>query len=187
MKKKLLIAFGLVGLCTAVFALGVFAASDIKLFINGTQVNADIQIINGSSYVPLRVVSDSLGAKVSFDSVARTINITSGSSASTPAASTEPTMTSANTNKAGDFSFDNISVSKDDFGWNVTIDVTDNGKDYQGANLTASFYDASGKRVGKASGAILGINKGEMKTTDFVTTDDLTGYKTIKFQVDMSY
>lgn len=84
MKKKLLISFGLIGLCSAIFALGVFAASDIKLFINGKAIDTDVQVINGSTYVPLRVVSESLGANVIWDGVARTVNITAGTPTPTP-------------------------------------------------------------------------------------------------------
>jgi len=89
--------------------------------------------------------------------------ISSGTTA-TPAPTTAP----ASTNTAGDFSFSNISVTKDDFGsLYVNIDVTDTGKDYQGAIISASFYDASGNRVGKASGAISGIKSKEIRETAF--------------------
>jgi hypothetical protein len=55
--------------------IGVYAASDIRLFINGKQSNADVQVINGSSYVPLRVVSEALGADVEWDESNRSIHI----------------------------------------------------------------------------------------------------------------
>ncbi|NRF94823.1 hypothetical protein HQN89_28430 [Paenibacillus frigoriresistens] len=70
----------LVALCMAIVltfgvGIGAYAASDIRLFIHGKQVAADIQIINGSSYVPLRTVSEALGADVKWDEAKRTINI----------------------------------------------------------------------------------------------------------------
>ncbi|WP_083689611.1 copper amine oxidase N-terminal domain-containing protein [Paenibacillus sp. FSL H7-0331] len=49
----------------------------MKLFINGKSVSTDIQIINGQSYVPLRVVSESLGADVRWDENSKTIAIAS--------------------------------------------------------------------------------------------------------------
>jgi hypothetical protein len=55
--------------------IGVYAASDIRLFINGKQSNADIQVVNGSSYVPLRVVSEALGADVEWDENNRSLHI----------------------------------------------------------------------------------------------------------------
>ncbi|CAH1217514.1 hypothetical protein PAECIP111891_04577 [Paenibacillus allorhizoplanae] len=76
MKKKLLIALGLTGVIAASIAVGAYAATDIKLFINGKIINADLQIVDGSSYVPLRVVSESLGADVKWDGDKREIRIT---------------------------------------------------------------------------------------------------------------
>lgn len=76
MKKKLLIALGLTGVIAASVAVGAYAATDIKLFINGKIINADLQIVDGSSYVPLRVVSESLGANVKWDENKREIIIT---------------------------------------------------------------------------------------------------------------
>jgi hypothetical protein len=84
MKRKILIAIGLVGLIALSISIGVYAASNIKLFINGKAINADIQVVNGSSYIPLRVVSESLGGKVVWDGDARTISIISGSPSATP-------------------------------------------------------------------------------------------------------
>jgi hypothetical protein len=63
-KRKLLITFGLTAIIAISIAIGAYAASDIKLFINGKAIATDIQIIKGSSYVPLKVVSESLGANV---------------------------------------------------------------------------------------------------------------------------
>jgi hypothetical protein len=85
MKKKLFFALGLAGIIALSVSIGVYAAADIKLLINGKVIAADIQIIKGSSYVPLKVVSESLGAEVKWDGVKRTISITSGSPVNTPA------------------------------------------------------------------------------------------------------
>jgi hypothetical protein len=87
LKKKIIIALSFVFVIIVSIAVGAYAASDIKLFINGKQINADLQIVDGSSYVPLRVVSESLGADVKWDDNARTISITSSSLpvAATPA------------------------------------------------------------------------------------------------------
>jgi hypothetical protein len=56
-------------------AVGAYAASDIKLFINGKLINADLQIVDGSTYVPVRAVSESLGADVKWDGDKREISI----------------------------------------------------------------------------------------------------------------
>jgi hypothetical protein len=85
MKKKIYIGLGLIGLIVLSISIGVYAAGDIKLFINGKAINADIQVVNGSSYVPLRVVTEELGGVVKWDGDARTISITSGTPVATPA------------------------------------------------------------------------------------------------------
>lgn len=81
MKKKLAVTTCLAAIIASSFAIGVYAASDIKLLINGKAVDTQIEIIDGSSYVPLRVVSESLGADVKWDGDSRTISITGGSKA----------------------------------------------------------------------------------------------------------
>lgn len=80
MNKKLFISFGLFALIAVSIAFGAYAATDIKLFINGKKIDADLQIVDGSSYVPLRVVSESLGAEVAWDDNTRTITINSKNS-----------------------------------------------------------------------------------------------------------
>ena len=75
MKKKIVLSLGLIVILVASIAIGAYAASDIKLWINGKEINTDIQIVNGSSYVPLRVVSDNLGATIKWDGINRKITI----------------------------------------------------------------------------------------------------------------
>lgn len=86
MKKKLAVSISLAAIIASSFAFGVYAASDIKLIINGKNVATDIQIIDGSSYVPLRVVSESLGADVKWDGDSRTITINGTGAAAAPRA-----------------------------------------------------------------------------------------------------
>lgn len=78
MKKKIITTLGIISISLFSLGVGVFAASDIRLFVNGKQANADIQVIDGNSYVPLRAVAELLGADVKWDGDARAININSG-------------------------------------------------------------------------------------------------------------
>ena len=77
MRKKILAVIAATAIIATTFVASVYAATDIKLFINGKLVNADLQIVDGSSYVPLRVVSETLGADIKWDDATRTITITS--------------------------------------------------------------------------------------------------------------
>jgi hypothetical protein len=56
----------------------VYAVPYIKLVINGQQVSTDVppQIVNGTTLVPIRVISESLGAKVDWDGNTQTVSVT---------------------------------------------------------------------------------------------------------------
>lgn len=81
MKKKILVIT--IALLVA-FSAGVFASSGINLIVNGVKVTGvDAKIINDTTYVPLRAVSQMLGAKVDWDAASRTVSI-SNDGTSTP-------------------------------------------------------------------------------------------------------
>ncbi len=87
------------GLLTgAMLTLGmpVFAAGTIKLIVNGKEVipNVPPQIINGTVMVPVRFVSEALGAKVEWDSTRNAVIITSQQPAIAPAQ--QPSVVSEN-------------------------------------------------------------------------------------------
>ncbi|WP_217562653.1 copper amine oxidase N-terminal domain-containing protein [Paenibacillus sp. GbtcB18] len=90
MKRKLVTTIGVSAIAICAFSVGVFAATDIKLFVNGKQSKTDIQIINDVSYVPLREVSEMLGAEVKWDDATRKISISNGKE---PAANADPEPT----------------------------------------------------------------------------------------------
>jgi hypothetical protein len=121
MKKKIFIGLGLAGVIAISISIGVYAATDIKLFINGKAINTDLQIVNGSSYVPLRVVTESLGGKVVWDSVTRTISITSGTSTASPDPVTTPApaATSAPVSSAKSYAV-NVNVESGPMKMNVS-------------------------------------------------------------------
>lgn len=75
-KKKL--ASSLAALCvTAVFISGVVFGSGNKLiiFVNGSKLDTEATIINDKVYVPVRAVSEALGAEVGWDGGKRVVNI----------------------------------------------------------------------------------------------------------------
>ncbi len=55
--------------CLALALLGgiVFAQSNVRVYVNGTRINEDVILQDGRTYVPLRAVSESLGAQVDWD------------------------------------------------------------------------------------------------------------------------
>ncbi|MCZ8518384.1 MULTISPECIES: copper amine oxidase N-terminal domain-containing protein [Paenibacillus] len=73
--KKLTVSLAFAATALVSAAVGAYAASDIKLIVNGKQSSTAVEIIDGSSYVPLRSVAEMLGADVKWDGDARTITI----------------------------------------------------------------------------------------------------------------
>ncbi|MFX4262639.1 stalk domain-containing protein [Pelotomaculum propionicicum] len=60
-----------------VIAISAYAENDIKLIVNGQQVISDVQpfIQDGRTMVPLRVISEALGADVAWDQETQTVTI----------------------------------------------------------------------------------------------------------------
>lgn len=163
-----------------IFATGVYAAPAIKLIVDGKTIKTDVKLINSTSYVPLRAVSEALGAELKWDGATSTITI---NSANTIAPSDQ-----SGVYNAGEFQFFNVTAENGQFGWEVVSEIKNVGiKDYKGITFTATFYDKDKKRVGIARGSAMDLKKGQSKTASLITTDDLTGYATIKFQIDVSY
>lgn len=75
------IKVGLAGLVlTVVFSAGAYAATTVpKIFVNSNQVKTSIQpkIIDGSVYVPIRVISEGLGADIQWDNKNKTVYVES--------------------------------------------------------------------------------------------------------------
>lgn len=66
----------------------------VILKVNGQKINQVNYLINNTTYVPLRVISESLGQKVNWDSNTKTVDIGSNPS---PASNTAPATTPAPT------------------------------------------------------------------------------------------
>ncbi|WP_405156075.1 stalk domain-containing protein [Paenibacillus sp. FSL K6-0108] len=75
MKKRTLIVSTVV-LSSTMFVTGALAASNgFSIFINGSKLSTEAKIINGTTYVPLRAISESLGAQVSVNNSQKNIYI----------------------------------------------------------------------------------------------------------------
>ena len=79
MGKKIAI-LGSIMVVIAILASTVFAGSAIKLFVNNEEIKPDSppQIIDGRAMVPVRWVSEALGADVRWDETNREVRITKG-------------------------------------------------------------------------------------------------------------
>ncbi|MBH0166248.1 copper amine oxidase N-terminal domain-containing protein [Fictibacillus sp. 7GRE50] len=75
MKKKILLSTVGTAVIAASFAGGVYAASALKLIVNGVQSNAEAKIISNRTYVPLRAAAEMLGAEVNWDSKTNTVTV----------------------------------------------------------------------------------------------------------------
>ena len=66
----------------------------------------------------------------------------------------------------------------------VDGEITNNDTGKHSATLKATFYAADGKIMGTASGAVNDVAPGETKTFSLMSTDNISGYKDMKVQVD---
>lgn len=89
-KYKLLLSLSVVALTLSSFAAGAYGAGKLKLIVNGKTATADVKTINNTTYVPLRAVSEMLGASVSYDSASSTITINSSGDVSVSTAPSVP-------------------------------------------------------------------------------------------------
>lgn len=76
---------GVALVASLVFAGGVWASPAITLIVNGQRSAAEVRIINGVTFLPLRAVATLLGVPVHWDGRTRTITVGTASTAPTPA------------------------------------------------------------------------------------------------------
>jgi hypothetical protein len=79
----------------------------------------------------------------------------------------------------------NTAIKNEGFGLTTVIgEVTNNSTRQYSATLMATFYTKEGKILGTASGAINGVEAGQTKTFQLVSTDDLENAANYKVAVD---
>lgn len=179
MKKKFLSSFVLVLAAFFVITFAVHASSDIRIIVDGKAADSGVELIGDSSYVPLRSIAELFGANVEWDADTRTIHIVSHSRMLADASAVY---------KENGITFSNISLQNKDYGWEITTDVW-NGEDinYRGLHFKASFFDQQERLLGTSDGYVFNLNPGVTKVANLVTTDDLSDYKYVQFQVDLTY
>lgn len=164
----------------------VAASSGLTLVVNGEKVtNVEAKLIDGSTYVPLRAVSEMLGAKVGYDSATKTVSVTMDAAATPPVAEV---VDGEGVYTVRDFKFYDLTIEEGMFGWVGNVEVENVGNnDYSGVIFSVTFYDVDGKRVGTVNGTFSDIRVGEVKTSTLIIRDALGEYSTVKFQIDASY
>ncbi|MEF3311391.1 FxLYD domain-containing protein [Paenibacillus sp. GYB004] len=89
--------------------------------------------------------------------------------------------------KVGDIVFSDVSAKHVlNNHWNIAVNVKNtSAKNYSYISFTISFFDGNGKRVGTAQDTVHDLNANESKTATFSSIDDISSYKTMKFQINV--
>lgn len=73
-KLKIIVA---IAMSLIVFDVAMANTANPSIYVNGNKIAAEAVVVNNQTYIPLSAVSESLGAKVSFDQGSNKIEITS--------------------------------------------------------------------------------------------------------------
>ncbi|WP_251037357.1 stalk domain-containing protein [Paenibacillus albidus] len=98
-KKKLMISAAAGIILVSSFSAGAYAATKFKLIVNGKTSSADVKVIDGSTYVPLKAVAELLGATVKFENSTKTVTITGQSGAAETPSTTQTSNPSSKTSR----------------------------------------------------------------------------------------
>ena len=129
-----------------------------------------------SVVIALVIIGAIAGAANSNKSNTETVN-NSNSNTSQPPQSSTPSASEKMT-------VSNSTYSANSGLYQVVGEVENNDTTQHSATLKATFYDASGKITGTASGAVNDVAPGDTKTFTLLSTTDVTGYANMKVQVD---
>ena len=129
-----------------------------------------------SVVIALVIIGAIAGAANSNKSNTETVN-NSNSNTSQPSQSSAPSTSEKMT-------ISNSTYSANSGLYQVVGEVKNNDTTQHSATLKATFYDASGKITGTASGAVNDVAPGDTKTFTLLSTTDVTGYANMKVQVD---
>ncbi|SDF73807.1 Copper amine oxidase N-terminal domain-containing protein [Fontibacillus panacisegetis] len=126
-RKKLLLFGAAIALALSSFAIGAAGAGRFQLIVNGKTATTEVKVINNTTYVPLRAVSEMLGAKVTYDSATGTITINSEGAAVVP--STPPSQDTPTTNTK---SSENSRLNPAEIGTTLSFAVKNIVSEYSG-------------------------------------------------------
>lgn len=131
MNLKRVILGILIGILLTSTAVAFGADKPIKIILDGREISSDVppQIINGRTFVPIRVVSEALGVDVKWDNEARSVILTSPEN-------------------MPDFSIVSYNKVDTDYGYTILGEVKNRSKKtFSNAELKADVLDPSGNVV----------------------------------------
>ncbi|MFD3258156.1 stalk domain-containing protein [Paenibacillus lentus] len=128
-RYKLLLSLSVAAIALSSFAAGAHGAGKLKLIVNGKAATAEVKTINNTTYVPLRAVSEMLGATVSYDSASSTITINSAGNATIPNTPSVPSQEATENTKSSTNSRSNPA----EIGTTLPFTVKDIISDYGGS------------------------------------------------------
>ena len=178
--KKLVTAVIILTICTSiVFAQSITANIDVvfnkvNIAVNGTKVESNNILYEGTTYVPLRAVAEMLGKDVTWNQETSTAGIND-----------------KNTNDAGDgFIYGNVSFKDGAIGYSYIIGEMTNYslKDYNSVSFTISTYDEIGTLLQTDNIYISNLKSKDTKAFEgMIEIDDVSKIKTYKIKFNSGY
>jgi len=93
MKKKLIVTTTIASLMLFSAAAGGYAATKMRLIVDGKTASVDPIVINNVTYVPLRAAGEMLGANVQYEARTNTVTVSSTTKPETSPSSPSNTVT----------------------------------------------------------------------------------------------
>ncbi|PZD93855.1 hypothetical protein DNH61_20340 [Paenibacillus sambharensis] len=168
---------GLIVMVLAGAFLGsLLAAFGITVLMKNKVPYSDVTIINGIPYLPVYAAA----AEVETSSTQAGIHAQSGEDKTLSSTGTDEVF------RSGEFAFQQLIVSQEEYGPDVTVELMNEGKaDVDSVIFTASFYKEDGERIGTASGSVTSLGAGERRVVRLLTGEsDLSGFAEVRFQID---
>ncbi|WP_020619028.1 stalk domain-containing protein [Paenibacillus daejeonensis] len=171
MKKRYLVPL-VTGFMACSFVIGAYASSEVSIIINGVKSSSPSKIIEGTTYVPLRSVSEMLNSDVAWNENNKTITISSKDGVKINYI--------RDIAEDRDFIFRNIRTRKAQYGWDVFFEIENawNKKVHTGSYIL-NFYGEDNKKIAQVDGLIVNFPSGKKENIQNITFDDLAHAKSV--------
>ena len=160
----------------------------VKLIIDGKEITPDVPaiIMDGRTLVPVRIVSETLGAEVAWDPSTYTVTITSTQAKESQKESAKGDDKGLSAD-AG-FYYKNVSFKETSIGTEMIGEMSNfSGKDYSYVMFVVSVYDVDGKLIETNSALISNFPHGSTKSFTVYFTETLPSDVQYKIQYELGY